>query len=101
MISEDEKNLYRALVSIETVDECQRFFSDLCTPAEIEEFTSRWLVARLLKEEKPYRQIATEAGVSTTTVGRVSRFIKYGNNGYNLILERLAKDDQSNRKIGD
>ncbi len=97
MASKDETNLYKAFVSLKTEDECRRFFSDLCTPAEIKEFTSRWLVARLLKEEKPYRQIATEAGVSTTTVGRVSRFIKHGNNGYNLILERLAKNDKSNR----
>ena len=58
------------------------------SPSEIEEFSSRWLIARLLSTKKSYREIASETGVSTTTIGRVARFIKYGNNGYKMILER-------------
>ena len=89
MVSKQEKDLFNAILKIETTNECKCFFYDLCTPSEIEEFSTRWLIVRSLSKKKPYRQIATETGVSTTTVGRVARFIKYGNNGYNTILNRL------------
>ena len=87
-LNKDEENLCEAIVSIKTVEECKKFLHDLCTPSEIEEFSSRWLIARLLSTKKSYREIASETGVSTTTIGRVARFIKYGNNGYKMILER-------------
>ena len=77
----DEKNLFNAVLNIKTEEECKKFFYDLCTPSEMEE---------LLSKNKPYRQIANETGVSTTTVGRVARFIKYGNNGYITLLKRLG-----------
>ena len=91
MTAEQEKKLFEAILCIETIDECKRFFDDLCTPSEIEEFSSRWRIARLLNEKKPYRQIASETGVSTTTVGRVARYVRHGSNGYNVILGRLEK----------
>jgi TrpR-related protein YerC/YecD len=86
-----ENRLYEAILSLETKKECKEFFYDLCTPSEIDEFSSRWLVARLLLEKKPYRQISLEAKVSTATIVRVARFVKYGNNGYKTILKRLNK----------
>ena len=86
----DEKNLFNAILNIKTEEECKKFFYDLCTPSEMEEFATRWKIARLLSKNKPYRQIANETGVSTTTVGRVARFIKYGNNGYITLLKRLG-----------
>ena len=91
MIDLEEKKLFEAILCIENFEECQQFFHDLCTPTEIEEFSSRWLIARLLTQKKPYRQIANETGVSTTTISRVARFIKYGNNGYKTILKRSMK----------
>ncbi len=90
MQKDEERKLFEAILKLETTEECKQFFYDLCTPAEIEEFTARWHVARMLTEKKPYRQIADEIGVSTTTVGRVARFIKYGHNGYTTILKRLG-----------
>tara|TARA_Y100001960_G_C14396831_1_gene691421 strand:- start:296 stop:571 length:276 start_codon:yes stop_codon:yes gene_type:complete len=91
LIDLEEKKLFEAILCIENIEECQQFFHDLCTPTEIEEFSSRWLIARLLTQKKPYRQIANETGVSTTTISRVARFIKYGNNGYKTILKRSMK----------
>ena len=88
LINREEKKLFEAILTIENVEECRQFFHDLCTPSELQEFSSRWLVARLLNTDKSYREIANETGVSTTTIGRVARFIKYGNNGYKTILER-------------
>ncbi len=96
--AEEEQKLYEAILCIESVDECRRFFEDLCTPSEIEEFSSRWLIARLLNEKKPYRQIASETGVSTTTVGRVARYVRHGSNGYNVILGRQAKKSNFEQK---
>ena len=80
---------------IQDLKECKNFFYDLCTPSEIEEFSRRWLIVNLLSEKKPYRQIASETGVSTTTVGRVARYMKYGNNGYNKILNKLSLKTKS------
>ncbi len=87
----DKKMLFQAVLHIKTIKECEDFFYDLCTPVEIEEFASRWLIARMLFKKKAYRQISKETGVSTTTVGRVARFLKYGNNGYKTILKRFDK----------
>lgn len=90
MQKNEENKLFEAVLKLRTTKECRQFFYDLCTPSEVEEFTARWRVARLLVEKKSYRQIADETGVSTTTVGRVARFIKYGHNGYTTILKRLG-----------
>ncbi len=92
MITKTENELFEAIICINTTDECKNFFYDLCTPSEIEEFSTRWLIVKLLSKKKPYRQIALETGVSTTTVGRVARYMKYGHNGYNTILNKLHLD---------
>ena len=92
MIAKTEKELFKAIITIDSMDECKNFFYDLCTPSEIEEFSTRWLIVKLLSKKKPYRQIALETGVSTTTVGRVARYMKYGHDGYNTILNKLYLD---------
>jgi len=89
LISKNENELFEAMVSIDNINECKNFLYDLCTPSEIQEFSTRWLIVRLLSKKIPYRQIAIEAGVSTTTVGRVARYVKYGHNGYNSVLKNL------------
>ena len=92
MITKTENELFKAILTIDSIEECKNFFYDLCTPSEIEEFSTRWLIVKLLSKKKPYRQIALETGVSTTTVGRVARYMKYGHNGYNTILNKLHLD---------
>ena len=92
MIAKTENELFKAIITIDSIDECKNFFYDLCTPSEIEEFSTRWLIVKLLSKKKPYRQIALETGVSTTTVGRVARYMKYGHDGYNTILKKLYLD---------
>ncbi len=99
MINREEKKLFEAILTIETVEECRQFFHDLCTPSELQEISSRWLVARLLNTKKSYREIANETGISTTTIGRVARFIKYGNNGYKGIFEKIKKNNSQGDKI--
>ena len=92
MITKTENELFRAIITIDSMKECKNFFYDLCTPSEIEEFSTRWLIVRLLSKKLPYRQIASETGVSTTTVGRVARYMKYGYNGYNSVLKKICLD---------
>jgi len=90
MVGQKENELFEALLKLKTAEECGQFLNDLCTPGEVDELSSRWWVARLLSQKKPYRKISEETGVSTATITRVARFMKYGNDGYNKILKRLG-----------
>ncbi len=89
--SKDEKALYEALATLKNGAEAARFLKDLATPAELEAFGERWRIARMLDEGgHSYREIAAVTGASTTTIGRVARFLKEENNeGYRLVLDRI------------
>jgi TrpR-related protein YerC/YecD len=89
-INPKEKALFEAILKLKNSEECQKFFTDLCTPAEIESLSDRWQVAQLLAEDLPYRTIYEKTGVSTATVTRVARSLEYGQ-GYRLILSKTAK----------
>ena len=88
-----EQALYRAIQSLDTEDECRRFFRDLLTPAERQAMVDRWAVVPLLDRGLPYRRISELTGVSVTTVGRVARFLTDGNDGYRVALERTRDTD--------
>lgn len=85
-----ESGLYRAVLSLRDEAECRSFFTDLCTPAELEALVDRWAVAVYLKDGLPYRKIHELTGVSVTTIGRVARFLAAGNGGYRTALDRLT-----------
>ena len=85
-----EQGLYRAILSLRTEAECERFFNDLCTPAELEALVDRWAVVKYLEDGLPYRKIHDLTGVSVTTIGRVARFLTAGNGGYRTALNRLT-----------
>ena len=87
--------LYDALLKLDSIDDFQRFFTDLCTPGELAAMADRWLVARLVKEGVPYRTISEKTGVSTATITRVARAISYGANGYNLVLQRINQGESN------
>ncbi len=84
-------NLFRGVLSLETIEECYRFFEDICTIKEIQEIAQRLEVARLLKAGNPYNEVARKTGASTATISRVNRCIAYGNGGYEIVLERLEQ----------
>lgn len=86
-----ERSLYQAILALETVEEAQDFFRDLCTPAELQAMTDRWSVVDPLLSGASYRDIAASSGVSVTTVGRVARFLTQGNGGYQRVHERLKE----------
>ena len=85
------EDLYAAILQLQTVEEVESFFFDLCTPAELEWIVDRWRVAQMLVRKMPYRQIAAETNVSTATIVRVARFLNNGNDGYRTIMRRLGK----------
>ena len=93
---QSSRNLCEALLSLKTVDECQRFLEDLCTPAELEALADRWSVVTYLQAGLPYRHIHELTGVSVTTIGRVARCLNDGAGGYRKALERLGIDIETN-----
>jgi TrpR-related protein YerC/YecD len=86
----DVNSLYKAIQSLRDLGEARRFFRDLLTAAEIDELARRWKAARLLSQGVPYTRIVDETGLSSTTVARVSRWVKKGAGGYRLVIRRLS-----------
>ena len=81
-------DLYEAVMTLESLDECRRFFRDLLTETEIKEFAERWKVASMLARKVPYTSIIDETGLSSRTVARVARWVNKGTGGYRLVLKR-------------
>lgn len=88
------RTLYSAILSLENEDECGAFLEDLCTVNEIKSMAQRLEVARLLKKNEIYSEIAKKTGASTATISRVSRCLNYGTDGYGTILERLGGNNE-------
>ena len=85
------ENMYKAILSLRDVDECMRFFDDLCTVPELKALSQRLEVARMLSEGKVYSDIVEKTGASTATISRVNRSLNYGSDGYKVIFERTKK----------
>lgn len=81
--------LYKTILSLQNVDECKRFFQDLCTVAELKAMEQRFEVALLLDEGMIYNDILERTGASSATISRVNRALHYGSNGYQEILPRV------------
>lgn len=89
--SENMDLLFEAILTLETVEECYMFFDDLCTGNELKAFAQRLQVAKQLGEHKVYNNIALNTGASSATISRVNRSLTDGNNGYNMVWDRLRK----------
>ena len=81
--------LFQAILTLESVEDCYNFFEDLCTVSELQEMSRRMLAARMLRANAVYTDIAAQTGLSTATISRVNRSLKYGNDGYNKALDQL------------
>jgi TrpR-related protein YerC/YecD len=84
-------DLFETILGLRTREEAERFFRDLCTLAEIEAMTHRWHAARLVDEGLPYLEVAKRTGASTTTVTRVAHWLRHGEGGYRLALDRRSR----------
>jgi len=90
--------LFSAILLLRTIDECYMFFEDICTVAELQEMSRRLLAAKMLNENIPYNEITAKTGLSTATISRVNRCLRYGADGYKLVLERLAEQKEKEEK---
>ena len=88
---ESSDTLYRAIVSLQDVDECRRFFQDLCTVSELKAMEQRFEVAKLLNDGLIYNDILEKTGASSATISRVNRCLHYGADGYQAVIPRLKE----------
>ncbi|HKL47614.1 MAG TPA: YerC/YecD family TrpR-related protein [Candidatus Izemoplasmatales bacterium] len=92
--NEDIDYLYEAILKLKSVEECYRFFEDLCTINEVLDMSQRLKVAKMLQAKKPYQDITEKTKASTATISRVNKSLIYGAEGYHLIFDRLDQEDK-------
>ena len=88
--TEPVDHLFEAILSLKNKEECYSFFEDLCTVNELLSLSQRFEVAAMLKDHKTYLEIAEKTGASTATIRRVNRSLNYGNDGYEMVFERIS-----------
>lgn len=88
--SDQVDGFFEAILLLETMEECYRFFEDICTIKEIQAIAQRLEVAKLLKANKTYNEIEADTGASTATISRINRSLNYGSEGYNIVLKKLG-----------
>ncbi|MCI8611379.1 MAG: TrpR-like protein, YerC/YecD [Clostridiales bacterium] len=94
--------LFEGILSLKTIEDCNRFFEDICTVVEVIEMSNRLAAAKMLADNNTYTDIIEKTGLSTATISRVNRCLKYGSDGYTAVLDRLdaagahpfAKEDE-------
>lgn len=84
--------LFKAVLTLENVEECYKFFEDLCTVLELKAMSQRMQVATMLVQKRVYSDIVAETGASTATISRVNRTLNYGSDGYSLVFDRMKED---------
>ena len=89
------EDLCKALLSLQSQEECLAFLEDLCTIKEIQDISQRLEVARMLSQGISYTTICKETGASTATISRVSRSYEYGAGGYKTVIARLKEEDDA------
>ncbi len=92
--SHDTDEFFRAILTLQSLEECYEFFEDACTIKEILDVSQRFRVAKMLKSGINYATISKETGASTATISRVSKCIEYGSGGYDKVIERMKKADK-------
>lgn len=90
-------HLFEAILTLKDKEECYTFFEDVCTINELLSISQRYEVAKLLREGQTYLDISNATGASTATISRVNRSLNYGNDGYDLVLERVNEQDAENK----
>ena len=87
--------LFEGILKLETVEECYRFFTDICTIKELQDISQRLEIALLLSGGKSYQEIAAAVGASTATIGRVNKCLAYGSGGYKAAIEKLSETEEA------
>ena len=89
--TDDVEALFNAIRSLETLDETERFFRDLCTLNELRDIAQRWAVVRMLDAGMHYAEISRTTGASTATITRIASWLNHGEGGYRAMLDRLER----------
>jgi TrpR-related protein YerC/YecD len=89
--TESVDSLFDAIMCLKDKEECYIFFEDICTINELLSLSQRFEVAKMLREQRTYLEIAEKTGASTATISRVNRSLNYGNDGYDMVFERMEK----------
>jgi TrpR-related protein YerC/YecD len=89
-MSPEMQELFEGILSLQTVQECERFFTDICTIKELQALTQRLQVAKQLYEGRNYNEVCRDTGVSSATICRVNKCLNYGDGGYKTVLDRLG-----------
>ena len=96
--SKQNDELFTAILTLENTEECYAFFEDICTINELLSLSQRFEVAKMLREHKTYLEIAEKTGASTATISRVNRSLNYGNDGYDMVFERIGLGEVKEEK---
>ena len=86
--------LFQAILELENIDECYKFFEDIATITELKSISQRIQVAKMLREKRVYTEIAATTGASTATISRVNKCLNYGQGGYDIVLDRINSKDK-------
>lgn len=92
------QSLVKAILRLKDADECARFLRDLCTVGELEAMAERWQVVQLIEQGHSYRQVSEQTGASTATIARVAHWLRHGEGGYRLLLDRLVPPEADEEK---
>lgn len=96
--NEQTELLMRALLELQNTEEAYRFCEDVLTVQELKSITQRLEVAVMLRQKVTYQDIAHKTGASTATISRVNRSLQYGADGYNLVLDRISPEADTQQK---
>ena len=94
---ERSDEMYQAILTLQTVEECKQFFDDLCTVTELQAMEQRFQVAVLLYEGNIYNDILEKTGASSATISRVNRSLQYGADGYSVVFKRMGVEGQEEK----
>ena len=92
------EEMYKAILTLNTVEELMKFFADLCTVSELQAMEQRYQVAVLLSEGMIYNDILEKTGASSATISRVNRSLQYGEDGYSVAFCRLKEQQAEEEK---
>ena len=84
--------LFGAVLKLSSIEDCRKFFEDICTIKEIEAISQRLEVAKMLRGGSGYHEITEKTGASTATISRVNKCLLYGAGGYGIVLEEREGD---------
>ena len=91
-------HLFDAILTLQNKEECYTLVEDVCTVNELLSLSQRYEVARMLRAQKTYLDIAEKTGASTATISRVNRSLNYGNDGYDMVFARTKVNEEEEKE---